>query len=82
VRLWTRLKGSVWLCLRVWCVTIVRFARDLPPSMLKRELRQFIISGSDELLYIPGFITEDEELYIFKKVKHSRLFACIRFSPT
>jgi hypothetical protein len=45
--------------------------------MLRRDLRQYIIPGSDELLYIPGFITEDEELYIFKKVKHSQLLACI-----
>lgn len=46
----------------------VRFARDLPRAAMKDELKKFVVEGCDEVLYIPEFITKEEENYLTRKV--------------
>jgi hypothetical protein len=54
---------------------LVRFSRDLATQRAQRarplqgmDIQRFTIPDSDEVVYIPNFVTEEEESYLLRKV--------------
>lgn len=47
---------------------------DLSCRKPMMDLTQYKVDGTDAVYYIPEFVTEDEEEYLIRKVKHSIIF--------